>query len=206
MKIGILGAGHVGSSLSSGWVRHGHEIMLSSREPHSEKMQALVSEIGQSAQAGTVAETVHFGEVVVVALPSDSVESTLQSVHDWSGKIVIDATNRFTPPQPGQSPSIAEDVARWVAPASVVKAFNTIGAEMMRDPVFGTLRASMLICGDDASAKQVVSALAAALEFDVVDCGALNTAPLIENMAKLWVHLAIRQNMGRSIAFKLLQK
>jgi 8-hydroxy-5-deazaflavin:NADPH oxidoreductase len=206
MKIGILGAGRVGSSLGSGWARHGHEIMFSSREPNSEKMQTLISEIGRSAQAGTVTETVRFGEVIVVALPSDSVESTLRSVMDWSGKMVIDATNRFTPPQPGQAASIAEDIARWVAPASVIKAFNTIGAEMLSDPVFGTVRASMLICGDDASAKQVVSALASSLEFDVVDCGALNAAAMVENMAKLWVHLAVRQNMGRNIAFRLLQK
>jgi predicted dinucleotide-binding enzyme len=206
MKIGILGAGRVGSSLGNCWARHGHEVMFSSREPHSEKMQTLIREIGQSARAGTVAETVRFGEVVAVALPSDSVESTLRSVPDWLGKIVIDATNRFTPPQPGQADSIAEDIARWTAPASVVKAFNTIGAELMRDPLFGTMRASMLICGDDASAKQVVSALASALEFDVVDCGGLSAAAMVENMAKLWVHLAVRQNMGRNIAFKLLQK
>lgn len=205
MKIGILGAGNVGVNLGKGWVKHGHEVMFSSREPYSDKMKALTAEVGSNTSAGTIAETVAFGEVVVIALPANAVEESLSPVKEWAGKIVIDATNRFFPPKEGSAPSIAEDIARMLTGAQVVKAFNTIGAEQFLNPRFGDQQASMFICGDNHQAKTTVAHLAAELGFDVVDCGSLGQAVLLEGLAKLWVSLA-RGGGGRDIAFKLLRR
>ncbi len=203
MNIGILGAGNVGSALGRGWAKEGHAIMFSSRNPQSEKMQSLIGDIGANAQAGTVADTVAFGTVIVVAIGWDALPDLLRSVHDWSGKIIIDATNRFGPGPAGSVGSAAEDIAH-ITGAPVVKAFNTIGAENMDHPDFGDQVPTMFIAGDDAAAKSTVKTLTEALGFEVVDAGPLSNAAMLEELVKLWIALA-RGGYGRRIAFKLLR-
>jgi predicted dinucleotide-binding enzyme len=122
---------------------------------------------------------------------------------DWRGKILIDPTNRFGPSASGKS--AAEDLATLTG-ARVVKAFNTIGAEHYLDPKFAGDAATMLVAGDDAEAKRVVSELATQIGFDVVDAGPLAAAVHLENLAGVWVHLAFRTPLGRDIAFRLLRR
>ena len=203
MKIGILGAGGVGSQLGRGWAVEGHEVMFSSRDPRSEKMQTLIGAIGANARTGTVAETVAFGEVIAVAVGWDALPEILRGVPDWSGKVIMDATNRFGPAPAGSVGSAAEDIAH-ITGAPVVKAFNTIGAESMIHPDFGGEIPTMFIAGDDAAAKALVTTLTESLGFEVVDAGPLANAPLLENLGRLWVSLA-RGGYGRRIAFKLLR-
>jgi 8-hydroxy-5-deazaflavin:NADPH oxidoreductase len=88
----------------------------------------------------------------------------------------------------------------------VVKAFNTIGALHMTNPWFGDQRASMFFCGDDATAKQTVAALAEALGFEPVDAGPLTQARLLEPLAMLWISMAYAYGRGPNIAFRLLRK
>src|SRR3954465_5941879 len=134
MKIGIIGSGTVGGQLGTGLAAKGHEVKFSSREPQGEKMQALVAEAGARTSAGTAQETLAFGEVIIVAMPWSGLEATVTDAGNWAGKTVIDATNRFTPSSSGLS--AGEDLARLIPGAKVVKAFNTIGAELMVDPQF----------------------------------------------------------------------
>lgn len=199
MNIGIVGAGQVGTSMAKALVKIGHSVMLSSRTPESEKMQALAAETG--AQVGTVAQTVAFGPVVIVALGWDAVPGAVQEGGDWSSKIIIDLTNRFG----GTGDSAAQDLARLTG-GRVVKAFNTIGAEHYQDPIFEGQAASMLIAGDDAEAKQVVSTLAHELGFEPVDAGGLAAAIHLEHLAGVWVHLAFRAGLGRNFAFRLIKR
>ncbi len=88
----------------------------------------------------------------------------------------------------------------------MVKAFNTTGAENMKQPEFGSQRAPIFICGEDAGAKSVVSDLAREAGFEVVDAGALHIARLLEPLAMLWIHLAYGQQMGTGFAFGLLRR
>jgi 8-hydroxy-5-deazaflavin:NADPH oxidoreductase len=199
MKIGIVGAGQVGTSLAKALTRAGHQVMLSSRTPESGKMQALRSEIG--VQVGTVAQTVAFGEAVVMALGWAGVPDAVQEGGDWSGKILIDPTNRFSP----SNESAAQELSRLTG-AHVVKAFNTIGAEHYQNPVFDGQSASMLIAGDDVEAKQVATSLAQDLGFEPVDAGGLAAAIHLEHLAGLWVHLAMRAGLGRDFAFHLIKR
>lgn len=201
MKVGIMGAGVVGSSLGKGWAARGHQIMFSSRDPHSDHMQALLAEVGFNAQAGSVAETLAFGEVIVVAVGWDGVLDVLRGAGDWTGKIVIDTTNRFGPPPAGSVGSAAEDIAHLTG-AAVVKAFNTIGAEHFADPAFEA-PPSMFIAGDTA-AKAIVAPLVESMGYEVIDAGPLANAVLVENLARLWVTLA-RSGYGRNIAFRLMR-
>lgn len=201
MNIGILGAGVVGSNLGKAFGRAGHTIMYSSRDPQSEKMQALVSETPNSS-AGTVEETVAFGEVIIIAIGwQNGLEAVLKSVNDWSGKILVDTTNRFGSTSKS---SASEDIAH-LTNAPVIKAFNTIGAELMADPMFGDMAASMFVAGSSVARKKVIP-LITEIGFDVVDAGGMENILKLEALASLWVELAFRQGFGRSVAFKLLRK
>lgn len=204
MNIGIMGSGFVGGNLGKGWAAKGHAIMFSSRTPESEKMKTLVAEAGSNTRAGTIQQTLAFGDVVVIALSWDAVEAVIADAGEWSGKIVIDVTNRIRPSGGDPAGSAGEAIAQRTG-ARVIKAFNSIGAEHYLNPLFGDQAASMLICGDDAEAKSTVASLTAELGFDVVDAGPLSNARLLEGLAALWISLA-RGESGRDIAFKLLKR
>ncbi|GAB4555386.1 MAG: NAD(P)-binding domain-containing protein [Anaerolineae bacterium] len=202
MNIGIVGAGSVGVSFAKAVRRLNHSVMLSSRTPDSEKMRALSQEL--NAQTGTVAETVAFGHIVVVALRWDAVPDAVREGGDWSGKVIVDLTNRF-----GSLPSGVTSGAAALAQLTggkVVKAFNSIGAEHYQHPSFSGQSATMPIAGDDPTAKAEVMQLAQAMGFDPIDFGGLEHARLVENWAEIWVHLAFRAGQGRDIALKLIRR
>lgn len=209
MNIGIIGSGNVGKALGETWRKKGHQVLFSySRD--LQKLRAYAAELGGKASAGTPAEAVKFGEVILFAPPWPAVEDALRAVGPLKGKILIDCTNPLKPDLSGlaigHTTSAAEELARRLAGARVVKAFNTTGAENMKNPQFGSQRATMFICGDDAGAKSVVSGLARDAGFEVVDAGSLSIARLLEPLAMLWIHLAYGQKMGTGFAFTLLKR
>jgi predicted dinucleotide-binding enzyme len=97
-------------------------------------------------------------------------------------------------------------VASWARGAHVVKAFNTVGANIMSNPRFGQVAPVLFYCGDDAGAKKTVHGLVAELGFDAVDAGPLTQARLLEPFALLWISLAYGAGLGREIAFQLLRR
>lgn len=198
MKIGIFGSGKVGGALGRAWARHGHEIMFSSRTPAADHIQALVAAAGDTAQAGTVQETVDFGDVIVIAIPwGGALEDAMSQIDDWSGKIVMDTTNRFD-----YDGSPGKEIKAMVK-VPTVKAFNTIGFEQMENPVFENT--TMTVCGDE-EAKSVIAPLVSDLGFDMVDAGPIDNAHLLEAMAELWVYLMYNKKVGRKIAWQLLKQ
>jgi predicted dinucleotide-binding enzyme len=118
--------------------------------------------------------------------------------------VLIDCTNRLSPPGPGGAASGAEEVAALAPGARVVKAFNTLGAETLLAPQFGPLNASTFVCGDDAAAKQVVMRLAANIGLDPVDAGPLANAGLTEQLTRLWIQLS--RIHSRDIAYRILRR
>jgi len=210
VKIGIIGAGNVGGTLGRAWAAKGHAVVFGARDPRGPKVQELVKATAGTARAATPAEAAAHGEVVLLATPWAAAQAALRGAGDLTGKILIDATNPLRPDLSGltlgHTTSAAEEVARWAPGAKVVKAFNTIGAQHMANPRFGTQSASMLICGDDAAAKKAVLALAEVLGFDPVDAGPLTQARLLEPLAMLWISLAYAYGHGADIAFKLLRR
>jgi NADPH-dependent F420 reductase len=210
MKIAIIGAGNVGGTLGWGWAKKGHNIFFGVRRPQDDKTRQLVQSIGSKAQADTVAEAAAFGEVIVLATPWQAAEAAVKEAGDLSGKVVIDCTNPLKPDvsglEVGFSTSGAEQVARWAKGAKVFKAFNTTGFNIMADPVIGSTRTVMFVCGDDEAAKPTVLRLADDIGFDAVDAGKLVQARLLEPWAMLWISLAFRGNVGREFGFALLRR
>lgn len=210
MRIGIVGSGNVGGTLGTRWAAGGHEVVFSSRNPGSEAMKALVAGTGGRARAATPAEAVAASDVVLVATPWPATRDAVAGAGSLAGKVVIDATNPLLPDlsgmEVGTTTSGAEMVAQWAPGAKVVKAFNTVGSNIMGDPAFGAVRPVLFYCGDDDGAKQQVRALAVELGFDAQDAGPLRQARVLEPFALLWISLAVQLGFGREIAFAFLRR
>jgi 8-hydroxy-5-deazaflavin:NADPH oxidoreductase len=201
MKIAVLGAGNVGGNLGRALAVCGHEVTLGVRDPNSEKARQAVKDAPDGMLLASIPDALAGAEVIALTIPWPAAGEVLESVEDWGGRIIIDATNRFG----AAERSAGEDAARLAQGARVVKAFNIIGAEHYLDPVFNGERASMLLCGDDADAKRVVAQLCEEMGFDPVDAGPLALAGTLEEVARLWVMMA-RGGTGRNIAFRLIKR
>jgi len=178
MKIGIIGAGHIGATAARLFVRAGHEVAVSnSRGPES--LRELVAELGERARALGVEDAARFGEVVLLAVPWRTPEA-LPSPRAVRGKVVIDAMNPYRDDgglyDLGESTS-SEEVAKRLPGARLVKAFNTIYYQHLatrgRPELPVEERHAILVAGDDDEAKRVVSRLIEDIGFAPVDTGTL---------------------------------
>jgi len=208
MRIGIIGAGTVGSTLGKGWAKHGHQVMYGVRDPRGTSASRVLAATGTGAQVGSVSDAAAFGTAVVLATPWQATRDALAAAGDLDGKPLLDCTNPLKPDlsdlETGHT-SAAEQIATWVPRARVVKIFNTTGAENMANPVYAGQAATMFYCGDDGAAKEIAAGLARDLGFEPVDAGPLTSARLLEPLAMLWITLAFRQGLGRTFAFKVLR-
>lgn len=202
MRIAIIGAGHVGATLGSGWAKHGHEITFGARDP-----KKIDSTLG--AKVSSVMEAAQSCDVIVLSVPSSAVPDALLSAGDLTGKILLDATNPLLPDLSGLDTKPGTSGGETVASltkASVVKIFNTTGFPNMADPVYHGERATMFYCGDDDQAKRIAASLASDLGFEPVDAGPLGHAHLLESLALLWITLALKQGYGVNMAFRMMRR
>jgi predicted dinucleotide-binding enzyme len=179
MKIGIIGAGHIGGTLARHFVHTGHQVAVSnSRGPAT--LRALVESLGARAQAMTAAEAAEFGDVVVVSIPLGRYREL--PTEGVAGKVVID-TNNYYPQRDGHFAELDSDrttsselLQAHLPDARVVKAFNAIQWEHLRDdgrPTGDPARVGIPISGDDEEAKRAVAQLIDQIGFDAVDAGTL---------------------------------
>ena len=180
MKIGIIGGGHIGGTLTKVLAATGHEVAVAnSRGP--ETLGDLVAEAGPGAHAATVEDAVEFGEVIIVALP---VKAYTDLPSDgFEGKIVVDAGNYY-PQRDGQIAALDSDettstelLAAHLRGSRAVKAFNTmnyrtLGTEGQPDAP-REQRLALVLAGDDAQAKATLAGLIDELGFAPVDTGSL---------------------------------
>jgi predicted dinucleotide-binding enzyme len=178
MRIGIIGAGMIGSTTARLFARAGHEVAISnSRGPAS--LASLVTDLGSKAKAMDVADAARWAEVILLAVPWRKPEA-LPAASDVAGKIVIDAMNPYAADGSiadlGASTS-AEETRKRLPGARLVKAFNTIWykhlAERGRPDLPLDERHAIFVAGDDEDAKQVVARLIEEIGFGGVDTGSL---------------------------------
>lgn len=208
MSISIIGAGNVGLALAQALTRRGEHVVLG--VPNPQKYASTATALDPKARLTTTADAIAASDIVVLAVPHSATSAIAQSVPDWHGKILVDATNPLAPGLAGltvgTSTSGAETLAQQAHGARVVKAFNSTGAENMADAAYAAGLPVMPVCGDDAEARQRVMALATLIGFDAVDMGPLMAARYLEPFAMTWIHLALRQGMGRQFAFGVLRR
>ncbi len=208
MSISIIGAGNVGMALGRAFTQRGETVVYGVPEPA--KYQAAVAALGDKARVTTTEQAIAASDTVILAVPYAALPAIAQSVPDWQGKVLIDATNPLASGLSGLSvgttTSGAEELAKLARGARVVKAFNTTGAENMADSRYPQGVPMMPVCGDDAEARQRAMALATLIGFEAVDMGPLMAARYLEPFAMTWIHLAIRQGHGRKFAFAMLRR
>ena len=210
MKIAIIGAGNVGRALAQGWRRAGHEVTLGVRPSGLDEATAHAQTIGASV-AGSK-EAAQAADIVVLALPWGAAEAALGALGDLSGKIVIDCMNPIARTPDGMGLAIghttsgAEQVARWLPGAHVVKTLNQVGAEVMADTSGFALPPAMFMAGDSDTAKASVGELLSDLGFDPLDAGDLTKARLLEPHALVWINQAIMRGKGRNWAFVAVER
>jgi 8-hydroxy-5-deazaflavin:NADPH oxidoreductase len=177
--VGIIGAGRLGQAMARTARRAGREVVIAnSRGPES--LTSVASTLGDGVSAGTVEEAAAAG-IVVVAVPWDRVPEAVQGVK-WNGQVVIDATNDWAADDlDGRTSS--EIVAGLVAGARLVKAANTLGADVLgSDPHEAGGRRVIFVSGDDADAKADVVALFEGAGFAAIDLGELTTGGAMQQI------------------------
>jgi predicted dinucleotide-binding enzyme len=211
MKVGVLGSGDVAKVLGSGFLKHGHEVMMGTRT--ASKLADWAKQ-NPKGKVGTFADAAKFAELVVLAVKGDVAVDALRAAGaaNLAGKPVIDATNPIAdaPPVNGVvmfftnlDESLMERLQREFAGARFVKALNSVGNAFMINPQFKGGKPTMFICGNDEKAKQSVRGILDQFGWETADMGKVEAARAIEPLCMLWLIPGILRNEW-SHAFKLL--
>jgi len=204
--IGIIGSGNIGTAVARAAIGIGDDVVISnSRGPES--LTDKVSELGEHAKAGTVAEAAAAGELILVAIPLAAI--TALDAADFDGKVVIDANNYY-PQRDGQiaelddeSTTTSELLQRHLPGAKVVKAFNHImAAEILSTATEAgtTGRRALIVAGDDQAAKDAVAVFLDAIGFDAVDIGPLAEGWRIQRDTPGYVSRLDRDGLQQAVA------
>jgi len=213
MKVGVIGSGVVAQTLAAGFLKHGHQVAIGTRE--ASKL-ADWSAKHRDAQVGSFADAAGFGDVVVLAVGGGVALDALAlaGADNLAGKTVIDACNPIGggPPVNGVlsyfttlHDSLLERLQNAYPQAHFVKAFNSVGAGQMVNPQFAGGRPSMFICGGDAGAKATVAGILDQFGWDTEDMGAVEAARAIEPLCMLWCIPGVAKGDWAPHAFKLLR-
>lgn len=208
MKITLLGAGNMGAAFAKQLLKAGHQVRVTSKG--ADKAAALAA-----AHPGvTVVPAASAGDADVIIAATGYADSAaaLKSLGDLTGKVIVDISNPLSADYMsltlGHSTSAAEQIAAAVPGAIVVKAFNTLFAQVLdtgADLGKGQ-KASVFVASDSEQGKQTVKALAESMGFDVVDAGGLKNARYLEPLGGLNVYLGYGAGLGTSIAPTWLHK
>jgi len=213
MRIGVLGSGDVAKTLAAGFLKHGHDVLIGTRDPG--KLRDWMKSNARSS-AGSFSDAANFGDVVVLAVKGSVAVRALRLAGTSSlvGKIVIDACNPISdqPPVNGVlrfftslEDSLMERLQKEFSVTRFVKAFNSVGQGMMVNPQLAGGPPTMFICGNDAEAKKTVSTLLVQFGWEPADMGMVEAARAIEPLCMLWCIPALRDRKSNH-AFKLLRE
>ena len=205
--IAVIGTGNVGKALGTEFAGLGHTVIYGSRSPESEKTLALVADT-ENALAASPAAAADAADVVVLATPGMVTENVVKGLGDLSGKIIIDVTNPLifegNPPivTYGTERSLGEIVQDAHPGAFVVKAFNTIGWQIMMEPP--TPAPVIPLAGDNTEAKQKVAGWAREMGIESVDVGGIYHARATEHLIVMMLNNRITGPGGFEVEFRKL--
>jgi predicted dinucleotide-binding enzyme len=203
VKITVIGAGNMGSAFVKQLTRAGHQVSVAARDAAKAERLAAAN---PGAKAVAPANAAEGADAVVLATGYGDAVAALRGAGNLAGKVVVDITNPLTADYMGltigHSTSAAEEIAKAVPGAEVVKAFNTVFAQVLAEGAdFGNGRkADVFVAGDSERAKQTAAAIAESIGFRVVDAGALKNARYLEPLAGLNIYLGYGAKLGTGIA------
>jgi predicted dinucleotide-binding enzyme len=200
MKVTLIGSGNMGSALATQISKAGHALVITGR--NADKAKELARTTGAAFKDKAAADG---ADVVVVATAYPDAVAALQSAGDLNGKVIVDITNPLTADfmglTIGHGTSAAEEIQKAFPGAKVVKAFNTVFAQVVAGG--GKLNGETVpvyFAGDDAAAKETVRSLIKSLAFAPVDAGGLRNARYLEPLAGLNIYFGYGAGHGTAIA------
>lgn len=202
MKVAIIGTGNMASGLANTLAGAQHEVIIGSRDPA--KAAALAEKIGHGAQGGGIEAAAKLADVVILAIPYGGAAEAIKEAGSLSGKVLVDITNPISADYKslviGHTTSSAEEIQALAPTASVVKAFNTIFAQLLPTEARQGKTLQVFVASDDAAAKTQVSTLAQSIGFDAVDAGPLSNSRFIEPIGEMNIHFGYFLGKGTVVA------
>lgn len=205
MRIAIIGAGAVGRALGTVWHRAGHEIVWHVRDTAAAKHADLPG--GNLVRVGDDLNKV---DACLLAVPWHAIDETAAAIGEAFGGILVDCTNPinadFTDLDARGAHSGAEYIKGLLPRARIVKAFNHTSAANMADADYPGGRVASFVCANDEAAASVVRQLSDDAGFDTVFVRGLELARQLEEMAWLYINLAVKQGHGFDFAYSLVRR
>jgi 8-hydroxy-5-deazaflavin:NADPH oxidoreductase len=199
MRVGIIGVGNVGGGLATALSKAGHDVVVAASGAANAREAA--ARFG-SRPAASVADAARDAEALILAVPADAHAELADLIEPHvSGKAVVDVSNGPQAVESGRS--LAEDLVQRLPEAHVVKAFNTIFASRLAEPVDAGQPLDGYLAGDDAGAKAMVAGLVADVGLEPIDVGGLQMARVLEGMAWLNIGLTMANSWPWRSGWKL---
>jgi hypothetical protein len=200
MKVTLIGSGNMGSALATQISKAGHALVITGR--NADKAKELARATGAVFKDKAAAEG---ADVVVVATAYPDAVAALRSAGELKGKVIVDITNPLTADYMGltvgHSTSAAEEIQKAFPDAKVIKAFNTVFAQVIAGgPKLADATVPVYFAGDDAAAKETVKSLIQSTGFAPVDAGGLRNARYLEPLAGLNIYFGYGAGRGTAIA------
>ena len=206
-SITLIGSGNMARGIGSRAVAAGYDIQVLDRDPA--KADSLARDLA-GAGSGSLADA-PTGDIVVLALPYTAVQEVLgQLGSQLDGRTVVDITNpvdfeTFAGLVVPQDSSAAQEIAKLLPNAQIVKAFNTTFAATLGAKEVGPNKTTVLIAGDDADAKATLATAISAGGVDAVDAGSLSRARELEAIGFLQLTLAVGEKVGWTGGFGIVR-
>lgn len=203
MRIAVIGSGNVGSGLATVLSKAGFEVIIGARDVA--KTTDIAKGLGPNISVATVKEAADKVRILFLAVPYAEAASALVQAGDLKDKVIVDVTNPLRPDSMGltlgHTTSAAEEIQKRVPGARVVKAFNTVFAQIYTaGPRIHGTAVPVFIAGDDEAATREVDRITAAAGFAPIIVGALELARYLEPLAGLNIVLGYGRGWGTAIA------
>ncbi|NTJ66221.1 NADPH-dependent F420 reductase [Agrobacterium rhizogenes] len=202
MKIAVIGTGNMGAGLARLLAKTGYDLVIGHRDPA--KAASFAAELGENVEAGGIAAAVKLADIAILALPYGAIAEALKEAGNIKGKVLVDISNPITADfrglVVGHSTSAAEEIQALAPGATVIKAFNTIFAQLLPLEARKDKTVQVFVAGDDEKAKDAVSRFVNAAGFEAVDAGPLSNARFIEPIGEMNIHFGFFLGKGPSVA------
>jgi predicted dinucleotide-binding enzyme len=200
LKIAIIGSGNIGGTLGAHWTAAGHDVVYGVRDAGSAKAQRAQQRSG-GAQFKSIPEALAFGDLILLAIPGATMPNVLaQNGAAIDGKLVMDATNRFSEQVMNALPVIQ----RYAPRSEVFRVFNSLGWEVFADPVVGGVQVDHFFAGPDSPSRATIEDLIRAVGLRPIYVGGSETFHWVDALGGLWGALALGQKHGRHVALKFI--
>ena len=202
MTVAIIGTGNMGAGIARLLASKGVKVAIGSRDPAN--AAKLAGEVGAGAEGGGIAAATKLADVVILAVPYTAAAETILEAGGFAEKILVDISNPITADYKaltvGHTTSAAEEIQKLAPQAKVVKAYNTIFAQLLPADARKGRTVQVFVAGDDEAAKKVVSDIVTKGDFEAVESVPLSNSRYLEPVGEINIHFGFFLGWGTSAA------